>query len=427
MNIAYITSMSGIGGGETGLVNTMQSILRLGHQPILICPPGALARLASGLNGPEPSSVLDGGHRAGRLIHFPCLMPSVHLRYGFLPQTVPVPYLKDGLRTGFFQIVRRVMNAIRFLKADIVHAESLLGMIYGGIAARLAGVPCVASYYGYWPLGTKLRTALNILCQKVFPIAQCVADELTSSVGLSPERLAVIPNELNPVFFHPLPPKKAVRHCLGLPLDAKIVMQVARFQTVKGQLTLLKAFRLLLARYPEAMRRELLLIFVGGTMSAYRDEVQYEARIRACVQSAELSERVLFLGHRNDVPLLLRAADVAVNPSVAETFGMSVFEAAAVGTPVIATNVGGPATLLRHYENALLVPPESPQDLADAIHKLLTDTTLAQRIADSGRILARTNYAPGTKARRLVAEYQQLLTDSGRRNQVKNHNLPSSG
>ena len=398
MRIAYITSMSGIGGGETGLLNTMQSTVALGHDPVLVCPPGALSQAAI----------------ERYLIVHTMDLPNVHLRGGFMP-SVDVHVIRE---------LRRTVVAERI---DILHAESLLGLIYGGIVARLTGIPCVASYYGYWPLGLPLRLVLRFLCDRVFPIARCVADELVQGAVFTSDRMPIIPNELSPEFFSALPSKTDARKLTGLPAAVPIVMQIARFQKIKGQMTLIKAAEILLrsanrevrsANEPGVRRSDFglrtsscilpLFVFVGGVMSQYRDEIEYRDEVMVRARQAPLADHVLFLGHRTDIPLLLRAADVFVNPSDYETFGMSVLEAAAVGTPIVATNVGGPASLLTDQKTGLLVPPQNPAAMAEAISSMLRDPARASGIAQQAQLEARKLYAPGTKARRLIAEYEQM-------------------
>jgi glycosyltransferase involved in cell wall biosynthesis len=97
-----------------------------------------------------------------------------------------------------------------------------------------------------------------------------------------------------------------------------------------------------------------------------------------------LDDMVLFVGMRTDVPALLAAADVYVQPSLFEAFPVSVLEAMAVGLPVVATAVGGVPEMVAHGKSGLLVPPARPDALAAAMVQLL-DSATRTAMGASGR------------------------------------------
>jgi glycosyltransferase involved in cell wall biosynthesis len=106
----------------------------------------------------------------------------------------------------------------------------------------------------------------------------------------------------------------------------------------------------------------------------------------------------------------MRAADVVVCPSDFETFGMNVIEAMAVGTPVIATDAGGPAELLKDRQTGRLVPPRDHSSLARAIDELLDNPAEAERMARAARETALVNYSPAVRVRTLNTAYSLQLT-----------------
>jgi glycosyltransferase involved in cell wall biosynthesis len=398
MRVVLLTEHSGIGGGETGILNLMPSLRELGIRPLLVCPAGPLNQTAHGLG--LDVETLD--------------LPPVHLRARIWPSLSP-------------RTLGRLSKLIRTRGVGIIHAESLLGLIYGGIAARASGIPCVASYYGYWPMTRAFRLAYRLLCDRFYAIAHCVADELSGKARLPEEKVRIIPNEINPAFIAELPSQAEARRILGLPADDFIIMQIARFQAIKGQMTMLQAFKHLLAGRVSENRDATVfaaktggvpvfqnskLIFVGGTMGALPDEVEYRHQVECAATEPELRDRVVFLGYRTDIAMLIRAADVIVSPSDYETFGMAVVEAAAVGTPVVATNVGGPGRILSELYGAeadkQLTPPKDPVALARAIGYALTHRDRVEETARMARVKARQTYGPGSKAAALVEEYRQL-------------------
>jgi glycosyltransferase involved in cell wall biosynthesis len=104
----------------------------------------------------------------------------------------------------------------------------------------------------------------------------------------------------------------------------------------------------------------------------------------------------------------MRAADIVVCPSNFETFGMNVIEAMAVGTPVVATDAGGPAELLKDRQTGRLVPPRDHASLARAIDELLGDPVEAKRLATAAQQTARERYSPAVRVCALNLEYERI-------------------
>ncbi|MGH7822106.1 MAG: glycosyltransferase, partial [Candidatus Binatia bacterium] len=126
-----------------------------------------------------------------------------------------------------------------------------------------------------------------------------------------------------------------------------------------------------------AVRRPMILA-VAGTgpyAAAYRDVVRREG----------WSDVVRFLGHRTDVADLMVAADVVVLPSVAEAFGLALAEALYLGTPVVASRVGGIPEIVEDGVDGLLVPAGDRFALATSIASLLEDSELRQKMAGAAR------------------------------------------
>lgn len=171
------------------------------------------------------------------------------------------------------------------------------------------------------------------------------------------------------------------RDALGLPRDAKVVTFVGRVSREKGVLDLLAAWRCL-EETGLPSRTGAVLTIVGPDMPGH----PLDAGPEATALAATLPEgRVRLLGAADDVRPYLAAADVFVQPSHYEAFGISVIEAMAAGLPVAATNVGGMREYLVDGENALLVPPSESRPLADALGRLLTDERLARRLGVNAR------------------------------------------
>jgi glycosyltransferase involved in cell wall biosynthesis len=132
-------------------------------------------------------------------------------------------------------------------------------------------------------------------------------------------------------------------------------------------------------------------------------------RLEELARSLGLAERVLFLGHRDDVPALLASCDLFVLPSLYEGLPLSLLEAMASGRPAIATDVPGSNEVVHHAESGLLVPRADPLALADAIRRLLADPAAAERLARAGRARVDRDFSVERMVRGVEAVYDQLL------------------
>jgi glycosyltransferase involved in cell wall biosynthesis len=169
--------------------------------------------------------------------------------------------------------------------------------------------------------------------------------------------------------------RRAVRSELGVPDDELLVMTVAGLRWPKGYDVLLSAARATLDR-GAAVR------FVAIGDGALRRELEAQHA------ALSLGERFVFLGEREDVPRLLPAADIFAIPSHFEGLPLALMEAVSAGLPIVATAVGELPNILTNRINALVVPAEQPQALADAILELTNDRELRTRLGKAALELA---------------------------------------
>jgi glycosyltransferase involved in cell wall biosynthesis len=172
-----------------------------------------------------------------------------------------------------------------------------------------------------------------------------------------------------------------------------VVLTMARLDAAKGLGHLLGAA----AQVPEAL-------FVVAGEGPLRGVLEARAR------QLELDGRFRFLGQRWDVPGLLGAADLFVLPSLSEGLPLTVLEAMAAGTPVVATDVGGTSEALVHGETGLLVPPADAAALAGAIRTLLADRGRAERLAAAARVRIREHFSAETMVRGITGIYEDILS-----------------
>jgi len=219
-----------------------------------------------------------------------------------------------------------------------------------------------------------------------------VCDYMAGVTGVARERWRFIANPFDPEPYAALPPKTEARLVLEIDPGARVIGCVARLSPHKDHATLVRAAALVAKAEPGA-------VFV---MAGKGDAAPFEAL------AAELGvqENVRFLGHRDDVPLVYAACDLAVLTSVREGLGLTLIEAFAAGLPVVASDVGGIPELVRPGETGLLCPPGRPERFADAIVELLGNDALRAEMAANA--LARSAAFTSERiARELLALYAE--------------------
>jgi glycosyltransferase involved in cell wall biosynthesis len=218
----------------------------------------------------------------------------------------------------------------------------------------------------------------NARAIKVIVPSQAAAAAFVQAGGRQ-DLVEIVPNGLA------LPPEPSsadeLRQALGLPAGP-LVGVFSRLAPWKGQHVLIEA----LAGLPNVS-----CIVVGDALFG---EQSYAAELKQMVLERGLAERVRFLGHRSDVPKLMRAVDALVHPSIdPEPFGRTLVEAMLAGVPVIATNAGAAPDILEGGRAGTLVAPNDPQALASAIASVLAKPEALQAQLEYASARARAQYS----------------------------------
>src|SRR5207249_866626 len=207
--------------------------------------------------------------------------------------------------------------------------------------------------------------------------------------GITPERVVAISAGVDSARFHPGVSGKAVRDELGLGA-APMVGLVANVRGSKGHNVFLDAARAVLTAAPETR-----FLIVG-------DGVGFED-VKGRVRQLGLEARVHLTGFRRDIPEVMAALDVLALPSIRSD---AIPQALAVGTPVVASTVGGSPELIRDGENGRLVPPADPAALAAAILELLREPERARAMARAGQVMVQARYTIDATMARTTAVYR---------------------
>jgi glycosyltransferase involved in cell wall biosynthesis len=253
----------------------------------------------------------------------------------------------------------------------VLHTVDLPSNIFGQPAAALARVPVRIANRREVNPG---RAAHELIAQRIgyacahMVVANCAAAaERLRREGVPARKIAVIPNGLEVDAYAPREPVTRVRR----------VVTVANLRPEKGHDVLLEAAAIVVRRFPDAR-----FDIVGAGPEL--------ARLTARAEALSLDAAVSFLGHCEDIPARLAAADLFVLPSRSEAFPNAILEAMAIGLPSIASAVGGVLEMIESGRSGVLVPPDNPGSLAEEISRLMAEPTTAARMGAAARARAQT-------------------------------------
>ncbi|SDK11811.1 glycosyltransferase [Microbulbifer yueqingensis] len=218
-------------------------------------------------------------------------------------------------------------------------------------------------------------------------ISKGICDHLVRG-GMPAERIFHIPNFADEAEVSPLP-----RDSFDTPTDCPLLLAAGRLHRNKGFDTLLRAF----SRVPEG------ILWLAGSGPE-------EKALKSLCEELGLTERVRFLGWRDDVTALMSTVDIFICPSRHEGLGSVVVEAWAHGCPIIATASQGPAELIDSGVTGIVTPIDEPGALADAINKLVIDEAARYQLAEE----ARSHYWKKFSREVIVEQYLQLFRQVGR-------------
>lgn len=282
------------------------------------------------------------------------------------------------------QVMVRLIRALRAFQPQLIQSFLFHANLASRLAGLCAGQPWVISGLRVAERQKRWHIILDRLSAPLTTGSVCVSQGVAKFShdvgGLNTDRLTVIPNGIDPIRFDeasPLP-----REYLGIPNQTHLVLFVGRLAVQKGISHLIQAARIVIPQRPSWH------LAIAGD-GPYRDRLLTEIRMHD-----GLINHVHWLGSRDDIPALLRTADVLVLPSLWEGMPNVILEAMAASRPVIATAIEGTTELVIPGETGWLVSPGNSQDLSVA---LLEATTNPERLLTFGR-----------KGRERVAKYFSL-------------------
>lgn len=278
----------------------------------------------------------------------------------------------SGLRARLWSLLALIERE----NIDLVYTNTST-LLEGALAARRARLPHI------WHIHEHLRGNADLHCF----IPPFWIDKLTLALStriITPSgavaqarfanaaKVCVVPNGIDFNAFHNGDGQR-LRQELGISSQAPVITFIGAISRTKDPISFIRAAAIVQRRFPNAH------FLVAGTVA----DPELERQARALVQTEGL--KVHFLGYRHDVADLLAAATVHVSTSTQESFGRTLIEAMAAGTPVVATRCGGPEEVVVDGQTGFIVPPGDHEAVASAISTLLENPDTARKMGEAGR------------------------------------------
>jgi glycosyltransferase involved in cell wall biosynthesis len=310
-----------------------------------------------------------------------------------------------------------LVGLFRRLRPDIVHTHNPKPGIYGRVAARIAGVPVVVNtQHGLYAIPDDPAPKRAFVYGLERLATTCSHAELVQNpedvivlrrLGVPEDKLALLGNGIDLQRFDPTAVPTADQATARVELGAVaptdvVVGVVGRLVREKGYLEVFDAARRLCCHLPE-----LRLAVIGP------EEPHKSGSLSRDDREAARAAGVRFLGGRDDVVRLYRGMDLYVLASHREGFPRSAMEAAAMGLPIVATDVRGCRQVVEPGVTGLLVPPRDPRALADAIAELAVDPERRCRMGAAGRQKAIREFDQQRCIDVTLSTYRRLLTRAG--------------
>lgn len=322
-----------------------------------------------------------------------CRIREEALRHG-------IRVLELDMRGKFdWRAIRQLARHLRKEAVQVVDTHSGIDSWIGGLAAKLAGTPVlVRTRHLNNPLRRSWLNFVHYLPARIVTCGENTRAQLVGQCGFPAEQITSIPTGIDFSRFTPSHPRHPVRQALGIGENDFLVLMVGILRSVKRHEIAMQAFRHFLERQPDAW-----LVLAGeGPMREGLEKLAAQLGI---------ADRMKFLGHREDIPDLLAAADTLLLTSRSEGVPQAVTQALGLGVSVVATAVGGVPELVIHEETGLLVPPENPEATAAALARLADNPTLAAKLGEAGRRHALDNFSLEAMLDKTESLFHTLLAE----------------
>lgn len=372
IGVAFVVSSLFMGGAEAQVIQ-LASALDTGFRPLIICTKGE-------------------GEQAQRARAAGLRVVSLGLRSGKDPRLLP-----------------RLTRLLREFRPAIVHCTNFDSTVWGRAAGVLAKVPCIVTAEhsstrprSHAPSRVAIPLANRAFAKRTDCVVACSHAQvpLLKREGNPPDRVRVIPNGVDLRLYDSSHSDADVREECGVPEGAVAIGIVARLFEEKNVAMLLRVASRLQAL---DARTHFVIVGDGPCRPALED----------LVREARLTDAVTFTGTRHDVPRVLTGMDICALTSSTEAFPISLLEAMAAGLPVVATDVGDVARIVKNGSTGFVVAAGDTREFTRCLETLVRNPGLREAMGSSGRLRVEKLYSVDRMTQAYTELFERILCERG--------------
>ena len=304
-----------------------------------------------------------------------------------------------------FLLPFRLGRSLRKENIDVVHSNNWSTFLETVMARRMAAVPLhIHAQHGVemndseafsnWKRNkrNRIRQICSFFTDRLVAVSKATSTFMCQEWRVSEHNVQLIYNGVDLDLFNiKSSQRNFLRNLINIKENDCVIGSVGRLMQVKNYPCLVKSFAKCQKKQP---RLKLLLVGDGPE----------KENVQVLTKELNVENNVILLGRRSDVQELLTVMDIFVLPSFSEGVSLALLEAMACGLPVIATDVGGNPEVVEHNNCGYLVKSDNPEDMANAINKLISQPEKTRGFANTARKRVETMFSMKT----MVTSYENL-------------------
>ena len=368
LHVLHSEAAPGWGGQEIRIFQECQLLLERGHRVSIVC---------------QPDSPL--GQRCRQFSH-----PDLNYFPLIMKRSFSLPTL--------FSLIKIIKHS----RPDILHSHSSIDSWLIALAGTFLGIPIIRSRHVMIPIRNHIfnRWLYAKAPSRVLTSGKGIAKMVSEHAGVSTDKIKSIPAGVDFRRFDFQISGKKIREELGVGPHQPLIGKVAVIRSWKGYNYFVDSVPLVLEAFPDAR-----FVIVGSGPG-------YET-IHSKIVNQGLEKAIFMLGHREDIPEIMAALDIHCVASFAvEGTTQVIPQAFAMKTPVVSTRIDSIPPILGNGEWGILVEPKNPQNMANAILKLLNEPALGRSMAEKAYTFCKNELSIDRMMDQTIAVYQEALNNS---------------
>ena len=367
-HILHTEAAAGWGGQEIRVLQETQLLLERGHRVSLVC---------------HADSPLEARAKS-----------SINLRF----QLLAIP-MKSALS---LKVLINLYTYISKNNIDVIHTHSSIDSWLGGVAGKLLGVPVIRTRHVSLPVNDYFPNHLlySYIPQRILTSGNMISDVVKQIRCVDSKKVISVSAGVDLNKFNSGVSGEKIRDELMIEVDEFLVGKIGVIRGWKGHNYFLEAIPFILKEIPKA---RFVIVGDGPGFKEIKDKVRV----------AGLEDKVVLLGHREDIPQIISALDVQVLASFkGEGTPQVIPQAFAVKTPIVATTIASIPDLLGNGERGILIEPKNALSLAQGVLKLIRNPEIANRLVENANLFCLKELTVDKMMDRTISVYQEVAITS---------------